>query len=279
MRRTTTDQAMTDRPLRIGAVSYLNTVPLIAALPELLPTAEFSLDHPSRLADDLAAGRLDVALAPCIEAARHPDWTILSTACISCRGPVLSVKLFFRTEASAVRTLALDEGSRTSVALAQILLAQRCGVRPKLRTLPLGVDPSQCDADAVLVIGDRAIRSTRGVFRAEWDLGREWCESTGLPFVFAVWAARPGVPGWAVEPALDAARDQGRRDLERIADQQSAAMNLPRDVVIQYLRDHLNFVLGERERRGLEMFCRRAIELDLLAPQSQIVFDDCPAQR
>jgi chorismate dehydratase len=275
----TTDQTNLDRPLRIGAVSYLNTVPLIAALPELLPSAKLSLDHPSRLADDLAAGRLDVALAPCVEVARHPEWTILSTACISCRGPVLSVKLFFRTEPDAVRTLALDEGSRTSVALAQILLAQRCGVRPQLRTLSLGVDPRECDADAVLVIGDRAIRSTPGAFRGEWDLGREWCESTGLPFVFAVWAARPGVPIWAVEPALDAARDQGCRDLESIADEQSAAMNLPREMVLKYLRDHLNFVLGERERRGLELLCRRAIELNLLAPQSQIVFDDCPAQR
>jgi chorismate dehydratase len=275
----TTDQPNLDRPLRIGAVSYLNTVPLIAALPELLPSAKLSLDHPSRLADDLAAGRLDVALAPCVEVARHPEWTILSTACISCRGPVMSVKLFFRAEPSAVRTLGLDEGSRTSVALAQILLAQRFGVRPQLRTLPLGVDPRECDADAVLVIGDRAIRSTPGGFRAEWDLGREWCEATGLPFVFAVWAARPGVSIWAVEPALDAARDQGCRDLEAIADEQSAAMNLARDMVLQYLRDHLNFVLGERERRGLELFCRRAIELNLLAPQSQIAFDDCPAQR
>jgi chorismate dehydratase len=148
-----------------------------------------------------------------------------------------------------------------------------------MRTLPLGADPAQCDADAVLVIGDRAIRSTPGAFRAEWDLGREWTQSTGLPFVFAVWAARPGVPTWEVEAALDAARDQGCRDLDSIADVQSAAMNLPRDMVLRYLRDHLNFVLGERERRGLELFCRRAIELNLLAPDAQIAFDDCPAQR
>src|SRR5687768_15342856 len=83
------------RPLRIGAVTYLNTVPLVRGLPELLPAADVSFDHPSRLADQLADGRLDVALAPSVELARHAKWSIVSTACIGCRGPVLSVKTLF----------------------------------------------------------------------------------------------------------------------------------------------------------------------------------------
>lgn len=267
-------------PLRIGAVSYLNTVPLVAHLAELLPGARLSLDHPSRLADDLAAGRLDVALAPSIEVARHPEWSVVSTACIGCRGPVLSVKVLFRTPPERVRRLALDAGSRTSAALAQILLDDMYGVRPELMELPIGASPDDADADAVLVIGDRAIRVDvaasvrdsdspeseklgRG-FVDSWDLGDRWCRWTELPFVFAVWAARPGVELGEVEVALDAARDRGRASIEAIAREQSTAMGLPYKLVFTYLRDNLNFYLDAGERTGMELFFERARALDLI---------------
>lgn len=231
------------RPLRIGAVTYLNTVPLVRGLREELTNAELLFDYPSRLADELAAGRLDVALAPCIEMARHPEWSIVSNACIGCRGPVLSVKVLFRRPPAEVKTLALDEGSRTSAVLAQILLADRFGVRPKLQPLPLASSPLDSTADAVLVIGDRAIRPLEGDFCESWDLGEEWVQSTGLPFVFAVWTARPGVDLGDVESHLNAARDRGLQELESIATEQAAGMDLPRPLVLQYLRDNLNFYL------------------------------------
>ena len=100
--------------MRIGAVSYLNTKPLIYRLAELAPQHELVLDLPSRLADDLAAGRLDVALIPSVEFFHNPSYTVVSDACIACRGPVRSVKLFSRVPLPEIRTLALDEGSRTS---------------------------------------------------------------------------------------------------------------------------------------------------------------------
>src|SRR5215216_2406028 len=137
----TLNESDVERPLRIGAVTYLNTVPLVRGLPELLPAAELSFDHPSRLADELAEGNLDVALAPCVELARHPQWTIVSNACIGCRGPVLSVKVLFRKPPAEIASLALDEGSRTSAVLAQILLADGYDVRPLLEALPIGVSP------------------------------------------------------------------------------------------------------------------------------------------
>jgi chorismate dehydratase len=261
--------AAAERPLRIGAVTYLNTVPLVRGLPELLPGAELSFDHPSRLADELAAENLDVALAPVIELARHPQWSIVSNACIGCRGPVLSVKVLFRKSPADVSSLALDEGSRTSAVLAQILLADRFGVRPRLEVLPVGASPLETTADAVLVIGDRAIRSPATGFCDSWDLGEEWLRSTGLPFVFAVWAARTGIDCLELEPALEAARDQGRQELEAIAGEQAAAMELPRDLVLNYLRDNLNFYLDAQERQGLDLYFRRAAALGLVGQAFQ----------
>src|SRR5262245_53693445 len=112
---------MPQRKLRVGAVNYLNTKPLVYRLERFAPQAEIVLDLPSRLADDLAAGRLDVALIPSIEYFQSPGYSIVSDACIACRGPVLSVKLFSRVPPAEIRSLALDEGSRTSATLVRIL--------------------------------------------------------------------------------------------------------------------------------------------------------------
>ncbi len=104
-----------DGAVRIGAVTYLNSKPLIEGLSELLPEAELSLDYPSRLAEDLAAGFLDVALVPSIEVFRHADYEIISDACVATHGPVMSVKLYSRVPLGEIQSLALDAGSRTSV--------------------------------------------------------------------------------------------------------------------------------------------------------------------
>src|SRR5690348_16724928 len=114
-----------DEPLRIGAVTYLNSKPLTEHLPELFPEAVIRDDYPSRLADDLASGKLDVALIPSIEYFRGADYEIVSDACVAARGPVFSVKLYSRIPWEDIKTLGLDEGSRTSAALAKILLCER----------------------------------------------------------------------------------------------------------------------------------------------------------
>ena len=173
----------------IGAVQYLNTKPLVHGLASH-NRIRLSYDLPSRLADRMAAKQLDVALIPSIELFRGAGYRVVSDACIGCRGPVMSVKLFFRTAPKRVLRLAVDEGSRTSAALAQILLAEQCGVRPEVEVLPIGAGLADTSADAVLLIGDRAIGSQAGSFQLVWDLGDEWCRWTQLPFVFAVWAAR-----------------------------------------------------------------------------------------
>lgn len=257
----------------------MNTKPLVQGLSEAAPDVELVLDVPSRLADRLAEGELDVALAPVIELARHPEWTVVSDACIGCRGPVLSVKLLLRREPAAVRRLAVDEGSRTSAVLAQILLAEVAGVRPSLAPLPLGCSIDDVDADAILMIGDRAIYQDASSLIDVWDLGDRWCRWTELPFVFAAWMARPGFDAAGIEEQLSAARNRGVSALDAIAARESQRMRLPYDLVLHYLRDNLNFYLAAGERRGLEAYFAKAAALGLIPHEMGLRFDDRTAER
>lgn len=262
------------QPLRLGAVNYLNTKPLVHGLGEAALEEKslgggyrLSFDYPSRLADDLAAGRLDVALIPSIEFFQNPAYAIVSDACIACRGPVLSVKLFSRVPLESIRTLALDEGSRTSVALVQILLRERFGLAPAVESLPIGATLADTAADAVLLIGDRAIHSPPGRFAAVWDLGDQWRRWSGLPFVFAMWVARPGVDERQLAEqaaTLEAARDRGLASLDAIAEREAPLLGLTIPQCLAYLRDNLHFTLGPEERRGLERFRRLAVDLGLV---------------
>jgi len=253
--------------VRIGAVSYLNSKPLLEDLSTLLPEAEIRLDYPSCLADDLAAARLDVALIPSIEFFRGAHYEIVSDACVAARGPVLSVKLYSRVEPAAIRSLALDSGSRTSAALARILLAERYGVQPRLEPLPLGQSVRNAAADAVLMIGDRAMFPPDEPFPYTWDLGEEWFTWTGLPFVFAIWAARPGLATAALKEAFSEARDRGERALDAIARREAPLLGLPLATTVQYLTRNLHYRLGPAEQSGLHLFHELAVR-NGLAPES-----------
>jgi chorismate dehydratase len=254
---------MVAKKLHVGAVSYLNTKPLVLGLERFAPDVQLTYDVPSRLADDLAAGRLDVALIPTIEYFRGPGYSIVSDACIACRGPVLSVKLFCRKAFDDIRTLALDDGSRTSAALVRILLKERFGLEPKLERLPVDASIEATDADAVLLIGDRAMHSPPGRFTAVWDLGDEWNRWSQLPFVFAMWTARPGIDVGELDLALRAARDEGLAHLDEIAEREAAPLGLTRPQCLAYLQDNLHFYLGDREQRGLELFYEHAVSMGL----------------
>lgn len=269
------DLQTTPQNTRIGAVSYLNSKPLVYGLEEVLTDAEVVYQLPSQLSDRLARKELDIALVPSIELAHHPEWSITSDACIACRGPVLSVKLLFRVPPAEVRSLAVDEGSRTSAIMSQILLAELHGVRADVSVLPIGSDPSSSAADAVLIIGDRAIYSDDTQFTEVWDLGDRWCRWAELPFVFAFWAARSGVPTQTVATALSAARDAGCRQREEISREQALRMSLPRELVAEYLQQNLYFYLGPQELRGLSLFYRKAAELGFIERAPEISIDDC----
>lgn len=260
------------RPWRIGAVNYLNSKPLIEGLTEQAPYADLVLDYPSRLADQLDRGELDVALIPSVEFLRNPDYEVISNACVAARGPVLSVKLYSRVPLGEIRHLALDEGSRTSAALTRIMLAERFGVVPHTETLPLGCDVRASTADAVLLIGDRAIPQPGEQFVATWDLGEEWLDWTGLPFVFAVWAGSPDTGFDELEAVLSAARDRGVARAVAIARREAPRLGIAEPTAIRYLTKHLHFRLGSAEQHGLRLFYDLATRLGLVPGGKELVF-------
>jgi chorismate dehydratase len=249
--------------VRIGAVNYLNTKPLICDLEELAPSAELFLDVPSRLADLLACGQLDVALIPIIEYFRGSSYRVVPDISIASRGPVLSVTLFSRVPWNSIRRVALDEGSRTSAALTQVLLRRRYGVHPDVVPLPLDSAAEDADADAVLLIGDRAMRACLPGFTHAFDLGQEWHDWTGLPFVYAVWAVREGVDLGPVAGALVEAKRRGLARIGPIAHHEAPRLGLDAGFCRRYLQSIIHFDLGPREQAGLHHYYMLACELGL----------------
>lgn len=250
---------------RIGAVNYLNSKPLIFGFECLAKQEKLRCDLPSRLADSLQEGEFDVALIPTFEALRDPSYRIVSDACVAAEGPVSSVKLYFRVSPEKVTRLALDEGSRTSAALSQLLLWRRFQIRPELTKLPIGSGPDLAEGDAVLLIGDRAMREPDEKFVAAWDLSEEWHRDTGLPFVFACWTARAEVDVSLVEPLLIACRDAGCDNLSTIAEMEAENLGLTPHEAEHYLRHYLRYHLGSQERAGLEEFRSACQAAGLLA--------------
>jgi chorismate dehydratase len=190
---------------------------------------------------------------------------------------VLSVKLFSRVSVEQIRTLALDDGSRTSAALTRVLLKERFNLEPRLERLPVDASFGDTDADAVLLIGDRAMHSPPGRFHTVWDLGDEWCRWAELPFVFAMWVARPGVELRGLDQTLGETRQSGLAHLEEIAAREAAPLGLTRPQCLAYLRDNLYFYLGPRELRGLELFYQRAAAAGLAPSGVDIGLNHCQA--
>ncbi|TWT76367.1 Chorismate dehydratase [Planctomycetes bacterium CA13] len=251
--------------LRIGAVSYLNTKPLVHGLRERLGGfGELTFNLPSRLADDLRRGKLDVALIPSVEFLAERSYQMVSNAVIACRGPVWSVRLLSRVGANQIGRLALDEGSRTSAALVQVLLWEMHGLRPEIVPLSIDQSPEHVDADAVLLIGDRAMHPPPRCYREIWDLGDRWCRWSELPFVFALWVARPGVDTSGLSERLEASRDDGLASLEEIAARDAATHGLTNEDLFRYFAENLHYTFGVGEQNGLAEFHRRAVSLDLI---------------
>ena len=244
--------------LRIGSVDYLNARPLVWGLERGLGAERLELSHhvPAEVSRRLAAGELDVGLLPVIELARIPGLEIVPGLGITTRGPARSVLLVARRPLESIATLALDPESRTSNVLARVLLADVWRVRPAL---------VEADADATVRIGDKALyepppAGTHGV-----DLGEAWTATTGLPFVFAAWAAREGVLDRELYGLLHASRREGSRAIDAIAEAYEWRGRRDPELARRYLRENIQYRLGAAELDGIRRFLGAAARLGLVA--------------
>lgn len=212
----------------------------------------------------MAANQLDVGLIPIVEYLRAPGYTLITDIAIATRGPALSVTVFSRKPWPEIKSLSLDEGSRTSAALVQVILRCRYDVQPRLEPLPIDADPERVATDAVLLIGDRAMHACLPGFQFAFDLGEEWTNWTELPFVFAAWAVRPGIQLGDVEAAFHEAKRRGIANAGAIAATEAVRLGLGAGFCRRYLTNVIRYDLGLREREGMNHFAALAAKLELI---------------
>jgi chorismate dehydratase len=260
-------------PIRLGAVSYLNTGPLVYGLDRQPDRFSIRFDVPSRCAELLHQDEVDLGLIPSIEYLHQPGYRIVPGVAIASDGPVASVALFSRKPVSAVRSIALDSGSRTSVVLLKVLCARWFEIAPAFTTMAPDMPSMLAACDAALVIGDNALFADAAALGLEKiDLGEEWIGMTGLPFVYAFWAGRDGAVSGDNIGALAEARDRGLAAADEVA-----GRYFPGDPVkigrgAEYLRENVKYDLGEREQAGLRMFYALAAELGIVPAAVQPSF-------
>ena len=287
------------RRLRISAISYLNTAPLMwdfehSPSPTLAKGAkgwgshfEISYTLPSSCARDLAEGRADIGIIPAAAYAQIPGLQILPDVAIASRRAVRSILLVSQIPVELVRTVALDTSSMTSVALTKILFEKWLGGERTFTSMEPDIEKMLEQCDAGLLIGDPALRIDRRKYHT-LDLAEEWIRYTGKPFVFAFWAVREDALKDA-DPALDLAavfrdsRDHGLSDesLNLIEREWASRLSLTPAEVRTYLTENIHYQLDPGCLQGLELFYRYASEIGALpeAPQLRFAAASVPAVR
>jgi chorismate dehydratase len=286
---------LSSRPVRLGAVGYLNAKPLVYGLAGS-PRFDVRFDVPARCADLLHEGTIDVGLIPSIEYV-NGDYRIVPDLAIASCGPVASVAIYTTRPMRDVRSIALDTSSRTSVALVKVLCARVFRIQPALERHGPELGEMLAEADAALLIGDNALVTDGGAVRLlaaadgavrradplghnlaaslpveKLDLGAIWTEHTGLPFVYAFWAGRAGALGASDLQALKEARDRGIEQPDAIARDYFAGAPEHHALGARYLRDNIKYFLGADERAGLERFYAYAAEAGVVPRARALAF-------
>lgn len=259
-----------DRPFRLGAVAYLNSRPLVCGLADD-PGVDVRYDVPARLPALLDDGCVDAALTPVIDLLDPKRaWKVVSDACIGCDGETMTVRVFSRVPPDRVRRLWVDPASHTSVVLARLIWRECHDCRLDVEPL---ADPSGADGcGAVLLIGDKVITAAPYGFTYQMDLGAAWKALTGLPFVFAVWAAKASTPTESLAARLAAARDRGVASAAAIAREDGPRHGWPAGVAVTYLTRNLSFTLSPRHRAGMKRFLALGQAHGILPCERDLVF-------
>jgi chorismate dehydratase len=266
--------------VRLGAVGYLNARPLVFGL-ERVPRFDLRFDVPSECARLLHGGAIDLGLIPSIEYLRGGPYRIVPDIAIASHGRVASVALYTTKPVERIASIAMDTSSRTSVALVRVLCAKLFRIQPAVESRGPDIDDMLAHCDAALIIGDNALllepagARARGGARVEKiDLGDAWATLTGLPFVYAFWAGRPGALTAEDVLALQRARDAGVGEPDSIARAYFPGAPDRQAVGARYLRDNIQYTLGPEERAGLDAFYRYAVEAGVVEDAGQRRFYD-----
>ena len=271
--------------MRIGRIGYINCAPVYGAIDRglvaLPPQSELVTGTPAELNDLLVAGELDVSVISAVEYARHAkDLLLLPDIAISCDGPVRSVALFSKRPVGTLdgRTVLISASSRTSVALLELLCKDVWKVQPKFAEAR--AEAQDLDAltalphEALLVIGDAALAlAARGAYPHRYDLGEEWKQWTGLPFVFAVWAARRSADPAAVQrghTSLLESRSWGLAHLDVLAEHAAGATGVGLEACREYLAG-LDYAFTYKHLAGLTDFFRR-LAAEGIVPDGSLQF-------
>jgi len=275
------------RRLRISAISYLNTAPLMWDF-ETHPFAkdakewgtrfEISYTLPSACARSLADGTGDIGIIPAAAYAEIPGLYVLPDVAIASRRAVRSILLVSKMPITEVRTVALDTSSMTSVALTKILFDKWLGGGRTFTPMAPDLQTMLAEHDACLLIGDPALKVDCSRYHTV-DLAEEWIRHTGKPFVFAFWAVRSAALAEA-DPALDLptifreSRDHGleRENLDRIAREWAPRVRIGEEDVRRYLTENIHYQLDAGCLEGLQLFYRYAAEIGALPPPPELRF-------
>ena len=261
--------------VRLGCVSYLNTLPLIEGVGKL-DRARLTLTAPSRLIDLLTDRSIDVGLISLIDYQRSPTpLAMIPAGVIACDGPTMTVRIFARRPLKEITAISTDVDSHTAVALMRVLMREKFGLTPTVEPLDLesgSINATDPDAwpEALLVIGDKVITSSppAALYPHQLDLGLAWKDLTGLPFVYAIWmchadaAASPEVRLAAT--LLDRQRRHNAGRIGWIATQRSHLRGWPADLAREYLCDLLHFNVSDRDREAIERFFDLAAKHDII---------------
>ena len=206
--------------------------------------------------EQLVHRQLDLAMMPVAELLHFPQGKIISNCCIACNGAVRSVLLVSRKPIEQIQTLSLDTASRSSVLISELILRHFYGLQPEKHRLETNQNPNDCQTDAFVIIGDRALsyQPSNG-WEYRYDMGELWKAKTGLPLVFAAWIGSS--EDSSVASALEAARDKGVQNLEAILvtkERQGIALPLVREQILDYYRRAIVYTMGKDERAGLQCF-------------------------
>lgn len=272
--------AQSRRPIRLGVVSFVNTLPLIDGL-ENLADIELRCTVPSLLLDQLLDDEADVALCSSIDYQRSTEPLIMLPAgLLGCDGATLTVRLYSTQPPENITRIYCDTDSHTSIVLLQILLKELYDLQPEL----IDYDAREHVAhnrpidwpEAMLLIGDKVVTDSPPAIRYphQLDLGAVWVQHTGLPFVFALWLAKRSADE-AMLTAANAVLDRQRRHneldrLDQIVQHHAVPRNWPEDLAADYLKQKLAFEVTDQRLAGLELFFEKALEHGLIPQRRKL---------